>query len=166
MKNCKLDYYFQTCIRDACTQENRNLDEDGGQLKKYSYVVLGDYIVFTVYTKWMKVNRRVEYRLRRNLGRNFGLKISDLKYSLIKYDGTMQLDGTVGMISVDANKKYLIYSMEMSFLDNKDFYERHTVKNIAQDSLPFEEYISSVKEIFGNSVLPNVTYHSDNVRVK
>lgn len=165
MKNYKLNYYFQTCIRAACDAEGRDLDMDKSQLQMYFYVVFGDYIVFKVYTKWRKVNRRVEYRIRRNIKKNFALTVSDLKYSLIEYEGTIHLNGTVGMLVTNMGMKYLLYSMEESFLDNRDFYNRHTVNNIAKDDLSFVDYITSVKEVFGETVLPEVSYCSDNVQV-
>lgn len=58
--------YINVCIKDACEAENRDNDVE------FQYMIIKKELIFGIKSKYQKVRRRVEYRLLRNLKKNFG----------------------------------------------------------------------------------------------
>lgn len=66
--NCStgLDTYINKCIADACASEKRDNDVE------FQYMIIKKELIFGIKSKYQGVRRRVEYRLLRNLKKNFG----------------------------------------------------------------------------------------------
>ena len=89
-------------LAESAKAENRPNDV------RYQYIIIGNDLLFVIKSQYQKVRRRIEYRLLRNLKRNFGLR-----FNLI--------DG------VFSNSKYGIYEgidPNRSFMEWDFFYSR------------------------------------------
>lgn len=73
-----LKHYIDMVIEDACKAENRNNDV------KYQYCIIQNNLVLVLRTHYRRVLSRIEYRLKRNVTKNFGL-IYDRNFDI--YDG-------------------------------------------------------------------------------
>lgn len=76
-----LDRYIKKCITDACTVEKRDNDV------KFQYMIIRKEFIFGIKTKYEKVRRRVEYRLLKNLKKNFDYNFNIVYPSSIKEAG-------------------------------------------------------------------------------
>lgn len=65
----RLDDYFATCIKDAYKDEGRKYN--ASEVVCF-YVVVGDQLLFEVETPYERVTRKVVYRVRNNMQKNFG----------------------------------------------------------------------------------------------
>lgn len=65
----RLDDYFATCIKDAYKDEGRKYK--ASEVLCF-YVVVGDQLLFEVVTPYERVTRKVVYRVRNNMQKNFG----------------------------------------------------------------------------------------------
>ena len=74
MNSRRVDSYFRVCIEDVLRSEGRFSEETKSEINKFYYIVIGDYIVYNTYTKFNRVNRRVNCRISRNIERNMKLK--------------------------------------------------------------------------------------------
>ncbi len=68
-------------LAESAKAENRPNDV------RYQYIIIGNDILFVIKSQYQKVRRRIEYRLLRNLERNFGLRFNliDGAFSNSKY---------------------------------------------------------------------------------
>lgn len=62
--------YIRKCILDAMKSEGREVPKEGVDYY-YWYAVIDGSVLYEIYTPYDRVNRKVEYRLRGNLHRNF-----------------------------------------------------------------------------------------------
>ena len=74
MNSRRIDNYFRVCIEESLRTEGRFSEETKSEVSKFYYIVVGDYIVYNIYTKFNRVNRRANYRVYRNIERNMKLK--------------------------------------------------------------------------------------------
>lgn len=74
-------YYIDKVIAESAKAENRPNDV------RYQYIIIGNDLLFVIKSQYQKVRRRIEYRLLRNLKRNFGLRFNliDGVFSNSKY---------------------------------------------------------------------------------
>ncbi len=63
----RLQEYIEKVISDACSSEKRPNDV------KYQYRLIGNNLLFAIRSNYRKVRVRAEYRLLKNLPKNFGL---------------------------------------------------------------------------------------------
>lgn len=73
--------YINVCIKDACEAENRDNDVE------FQYMIIKKELIFGIKSKYQKVRRRVEYRLLRNLKKNFGYNFNIVYPESIKETG-------------------------------------------------------------------------------
>lgn len=68
-------------LAESAKAENRPNDV------RYQYIIIGNDLLFVIKSQYQKVRRRIEYRLLRNLERNFGLRFNliDGDFSNSKY---------------------------------------------------------------------------------
>lgn len=65
--------YINKVIEDACKAENRPND-----VKYFAYVIDGDNLFVEVKSQYLRVVRRIYYRLNRNIPKNFKMKLVDM----------------------------------------------------------------------------------------
>ena len=69
-----VDAYLRQCISQAYTAEGREYTEDELDKGFYYVVVNNSYLVYKICTPYERVNRKVNYRMRRNFKKNFGIE--------------------------------------------------------------------------------------------
>lgn len=65
--------YINKVIEDACKAENRPND-----VKYFAYIIDGDNLFVEVKSQYLRVVRRIYYRLNRNIPKNFKMKLVDM----------------------------------------------------------------------------------------
>lgn len=65
--------YINKVIEDACKAENRPND-----VKYFAYVIDGDNLFVEIKSQYLRVVRRIYYRLNRNIPKNFKMKLVDM----------------------------------------------------------------------------------------
>lgn len=65
--------YINKVIEDACKAENRPND-----VTYFAYVIDGDNLFVEVKSQYLRVVRRIYYRLNRNIPKNFKMKLVDM----------------------------------------------------------------------------------------
>lgn len=65
--------YINKVIEDACKAENRPND-----VKYFAYIIDGDNLFVEVSSQYLRVVRRIYYRLNRNIPKNFKMKLVDM----------------------------------------------------------------------------------------
>lgn len=65
--------YINKVIEDACKAENRPNDA-----KYFAYIIDGDNLFVEVKSQYLRVVRRIYYRLNRNIPKNFKMKLVDM----------------------------------------------------------------------------------------
>lgn len=161
MKN--LDDYIRKCIQDACECEGRDIKSDPSQLEKYFYIVIDDCVLFSIYTKWEKVNRRVRYRLRNNLEKNFGLKWYSSKYLLVKYYRRVTVALAIGGILVDGKTRWGIEDLEPQFQGSEGLSNLYNGEYEWETSI--SEFLVNLRRFVNKDKIPKIRYCSENVTV-
>lgn len=72
-KKTQIRKYIEKVIDDACKSENRQND-----VTFDAFIIDSTDILVILHCKYMRVTRRVRYRLERNILRNFGLHLVDI----------------------------------------------------------------------------------------
>lgn len=109
----KLSNYVTTCFMQAAEQENRTLTDKDFQAE---YIIVdGDVFVPIFSCKFERVLRRVHFRLRRNLPRNFALRYNLDEHEIETYRYTQVFDNEVwsrnhalALVTLKDGKKYFI----------------------------------------------------------
>lgn len=124
----RLQEYIEKVISDACISENRPNDV------KYEYRIIGDNLLFAIRSNYRKVRVRVEYRLLKNLPKNFHLKFhlvlpdamheNEACCDAAAFDLYLQDEGVDPNYSVDAwevfGRKYTIRTFSSSYSPEGD----------------------------------------------
>ncbi len=70
MDTKSLERYINKVVEEACAAEGRKNDV------RYEYKIIENILVFAIKSQYIRVRRRIEYRLMRNLKKNFGLEFN------------------------------------------------------------------------------------------
>lgn len=102
-----VDNYVKKVIFDACKAENRPNDV------KYKFCIIEDNVVMDLKSNYLRVIRRIEYRLKNNLPKNFGLKYNEdftLFHNLIDVNYTVDVFSENPLVTIVAHmsKKHLL----------------------------------------------------------
>lgn len=108
-----LDAYINKCIDDACTKEKRDNDV------KFQYMIINKELIFGIKSKYQKVRRRVEYRLLKNLKKNFGYNFNIVYPDSMKETGSEDSEFIIIDISSSVPVNHVISTWN---LFGKDYY--------------------------------------------
>ena len=87
--------YIEKVIQEACDSEKRPNDV------KFEYQVLPDKtLLFSIKTQYLRVQRRVIYRLHKNLKKNFGLTFNQLYPDPIRMDSEIREEAVYDLYPV------------------------------------------------------------------
>ena len=185
----KIESYFEKCILDAFKSEN--IDFEKAKKRVYYYfVIIGNEIVYSVHTPYNRVNTKIEYRLRNNLERNFGLAIS-VRYKLDRVDcypggvspaffRNIVMFGNIPLWLIDYHNEKMftgreipngIYEELCKAYHNIDTLNRNTGSHLSEETwhlpsdLSWEEYRKLYYRCFKEYPEVYVRGHSRNLRV-
>ncbi|MNY85844.1 hypothetical protein D3C78_20440 [compost metagenome] len=89
MRN-KIDSYIKKVITDACVSENKPNDVT------YQFGILEGTVIFVINTRYIRVKRKIQYRLQNGIPKNFDLKFNegfdivigafDLNFAIARWD--------------------------------------------------------------------------------
>lgn len=134
-KNDKLDIYINKCIEDACKAEKRENDV------KFQYMIIGKELIFGIKSKYMRVRRRIEYRLLRNLKKNFGYTLN------LVYPFSIQETGLLDSMFEIFETDYIPFSHAICkwTLFDKEYYVIYCLGNRPNDELGIQ-HIKKLEE--------------------
>jgi len=140
----KIDRYINKVISDACLAEGKENDV------QYQFRIVEDVVVFAIDTKFERVKRRVEYRLRNNIPKNFGLKFNedfdiyiggfDLNYSIMRWD----VFGQFSTLRAFGDKEHL--QPKHGENETLDFF---IDRKYDQDESGWNSYLSDFEKVYG-----------------
>lgn len=188
MNSRRVDNYFRVCIEDTLRSEGRFSEETKSEINKFYYIVIGDYIVYNTYTKFNRVNRRVNCRISRNIERNMklkprcmDLKINDAVYDILGIEQDSETAKSGKVISVFFAGRYCLSGDVFTYIDIlstdgnlHDIMNRlANAYNYGKDSeyqirsvydIHINDFISLYESAYGKSPILKPKFYSTNIK--
>lgn len=166
-----LGSYIHKVIDDSCKMENRPNDV------KYQFCIIEDNLIGVISSKYSRVERRIQNRLKNNLFKNFKLKFNedfyilynqiDVNFSIARWNIFGKFATIVSISKLNLLPPYVKNHEEGEILNSKHLEElfklngidpknKECWKNYSGNNEDWEKYLRDYKKIYSEEFNPNL----------